>query len=93
MNEQLKTCLGCGVATGYEWCESCDAENERRYFGGLPDNEVLTALEVLGDVDRQDLLETIRMLWCMFCGRRHPKGKMCSCWDGTLPKGQSAEEK
>jgi len=48
--------------------------------------DVLDALANLDDEERQEVMETVRQLFCMFCGKRHPKGAMCTCWDVKHPK-------
>ena len=42
---------------------------------------VLDGLQELDIEDRQEIFEAIRAVYCMFCGRRHPTGAMCQCWD------------
>ena len=43
---------------------------------------ILTVLDSHDDEERQDILESIAKLFCMFCGCRHPVGGMCCCYDG-----------
>ena len=46
---------------------------------------ILNVLDTHDDLERQDILESVRQLFCMFCGSRHPVGGMCCCYDGIPP--------
>ena len=46
---------------------------------------ILNLLAMHDDEERQEILESVRQLFCMFCGSHHPAGGMCICYDGKPP--------
>lgn len=43
---------------------------------------IIDGLANFSDDERSEIFEGIRHMYCMFCGKRHPTGGMCTCWEG-----------
>ena len=52
------------------------------------ESAVLSYIESLDDDDRADFFNTVRMLFCVFCGCEHPAGGYCECWVNHRPMEQ-----
>ena len=52
---------------------------------------IANALDHVDDDDRAEIFETLQMMYCFFCGCKHPPGMMCGCWDEGKPTMSSVE--